>query len=546
MKKLCTMMIAVLLCLCMAVPAMAFQGSASLKLDGLSSRYWIYDTDVLRVSGSEGYAMCTVDGTLLTEAKYNSFEGINGYVKAVRTDISSVNCYGVMDTQGNTVVPFQYGDLRIESAEWALGIVLATASASQYDYKNYDGDQFWNIERVDVYYLGEAKMVASLTRDQFLDADVVNHCLNIQDRTTSVISCYDSNFTQVGTNLKSLYDDSYAPGDYTYYRENGQYGIKDAAGNIVMQPSYQYLETPGRRGYIVVSTGEKEGLVSLSDGSLCIPAEYDDILSSYYLPTDETGTGSGYVAFGYVGVLLNNKLCYVNINGEITCQTNYAKGIADNYGVSAMLTDLEGKIHIIAADGVETVLEGYERVSVMDSTAGMYYRVTDANGKYGLVDWHGNIVLPCQYSRITISESGKYALVDVDYSTCQMYELTYPEVTTAAETQASNEGGFGSLLNSLMQNSSQTAEAPADQNASEAAASDANASGVATLVNSAVTLLQMDPVANKDSVISLLNNALQMAGDDAATASLLNSAITLLNVDAAQNAASVIVLLQSK
>ena len=61
--------------------------------------------------------------------------------------------------------------------------------------------------------------------------------------------------------VKYSFDSDYATPDYTTYRENGRYGIKDAAGNIVMEPSYSSIDA-FYGDYATVYNGEKYGLIN--------------------------------------------------------------------------------------------------------------------------------------------------------------------------------------------------------------------------------------------------------------------------------------------
>ena len=51
---------------------------------------------------------------------------------------------------------------------------------------------------------------------------------------------------------------------------------------------------------------------------------------------------------------------------------------------------------------------------------------------YGMIDWHGNVVLPAQYTSIEASGDGLYVLADVDYETQELYEVTLPATSGAA------------------------------------------------------------------------------------------------------------------
>lgn len=555
--------LATILMLCIAMIPAALGEVAMLVNKDLSDANWIYDSNLLYIAQSSGYGMYSVEGEALTGDLYRSFSASKGYITAqLSSPEDPLNAGGLFDTTGATLIPFQYGDVRVESTEWALGVVLAEAQADNYDYENLSGDSFYLIQSVDVYHLPEGKCVATLTRDQFVDAQAVNHCLNIQSRSDNTISCYDAEFNQLGTGLSDLSDDTYAPSDFQTFRENGQEGVMDAEGNVIMEPSFNYVETTVRGGYFRVSTGEYYGLADLN-GNVVVPAEYDSIKSGINAPVDETGNYSSYVAHGYAIVVKDGKIGYVAVgDGKVTCEPTYAeKSFQDISGMSSMLTDLEGNVHIVAADGVDTVLEGYDEVRSLSYSSGMFYRVANADGLVGMIDWHGNEVLPCEFSSLSLSGDGQYVLVDsADYKSCSIYKLTYAEAGAAASEEAAPEeasaeetvAGEGANADSAASAEETVAGEGADVDSAESAEeapADAEASGdaasVVTVLESAVTLLQADAAANKDAVIGLLDGATALLGPDHPATAVINGAVALLEQDAAANGASAVTVLES-
>lgn len=583
MKRKIRVLLAALLCLMMAVPACA---APMLVQDNMNSDLrWVDGTNLLRTPGKDGYSLNSIDGTALTGAIYNNFSFSKGYITAAQVNTGTYNCFGVFDTNGKVLVPFEYGDIKMESSDWALGVVLEDATAESYDYSSWsDSDTFYNIVRVDVYHMPEGKKLAELPRANFVDCSAVYHSLNIQDRATGVITTYDENFNALGT-TDSIYGGDYAQSDYSTFRENGQSGIKDAAGNVIMAPSFSSVYD-FRYGYAEVSTGTHTGLVN-TKGEVVVPAEYQRIKTTSYLPVDKEGSSSGYNAFGYFTVVNDeNKVGFVNESGVLTCTPTYSKDIVECNGVSMTLTDLEGNLRLISADGVETTLTGYSKVYALYYAGGMYYRVTDAaTDMYGVIDWHGEVVLPCEYNSVSVSGDGQYLLVNKDWEKCMIYQLTYPTATAAeaaapaeeapaaeapaeeapaAEAPAAEEAapaeeaansGKGSLadkaagkLNGSADAATETAEeaAPAETTESAGSAGTTDKASVVGMLNSAITLLNTDAAGNGNSAASLLQNARSMLGEDKANViALLDSAITLLNSDAAANGASVVALLNN-
>ena len=535
----------------LSMPLMANASGESVKTGDVENSFWISGTNLLRVQGESGFYVAAMDGAALTEDIYGSnFEYSKGYITAIEAS-EEINTSGILNMEGKVMVPFQYADIKVLNNNWIVAFVLEEATASQYDYSSWwNKDQFYLIKTADVYYVdgGSGNNVASLTRDQYLDASANGQYINIQDRTTNVISTYDREFNQVATDLKYISDIFVETRNLIPYKENGQNGLKDADGNVVMEPAFSYIND-FVRGYAEVSTGEKNGLID-ELGNVVIPAEYDKIKKAYYLPSDAEYDTRGYNANGYFAVVLDKKLGFVDVNGNVTCEPKYSEDALEVYGSAAVMVDPEGKRHLIAGDGVETILEDYESVYPLDFSGGRYYKVRDAQSKLGMIDWHGNVIFPCEYDSMALSGDGKYLLAGIDYNKGEIYQLNYetagegqsePAAVNPAETEASTE-----KTDEAVSEASTGAAAEAASEASEAAkepvteflgdSAEEPATEISTqaaaLLDNAVTLLNDDFEANREAAAALIKSAAGLLGEDKESAvSLLNSAVTLLGTE---------------
>lgn len=518
MKKLLTAVLAALLCICLSCTALADTSAALVhKFDHALTL--VSKTNLLMLTGNEGHAIASLDGTLLVEPHYGMLLSYHGWLSAADYKGDDVNCYGLFDYSGKEIIPFIYGDLKVMSHEWVIGIKLAPATSENYDYTNSDKDKFYLVGDVDIYHLPEGK-VASLTRDQYIDAYVAKDCLNIQDRATGVVSTYDAAFNKIGTDCRNIYDESYAVAALNTFRENGQTGLKDAAGNVVLEPCYKYIDTI-LGDYAVVDTGSTHGVIRL-DGTVIVPAEYDDIKTLFTRPLDQEGNSKSLEVLGYFCVIKDKKVGYMDLNGTTTVEPKYAKDICTVNGASYTLTDLTGATLIVAADGVETSVSGYAKVTALEYGSGVYYSVRTDDFLYGVIDWHGNVILPAEFSSLKITGDGQYIVATRDYNKGEIYQLTYPAGVSAATAAP---------------------EAPvADAPAADAPVVSDNPA--VSVLNTAITLLTADPAANGVAVSALLDSAAAL-NTDASAAAILTSAKVLVDTDPAANAASVITLLNT-
>ena len=534
MKRI-ALLLSLMLLLSIASAALG-ETAATLVRDNLTDTDWIDGTNLLSVEGDpvnnyRAYSMNTLDGTPLTEAIYADLDGEKGYVIAVSLKSDDLmNADGLLDLTGNVLIPCEYGKIDVLSTEWAVAIKLLESTAENYDYSAWFSDAKYLIDTVDVYHLPEGNKLATLTRSEYSGARAVNHCINIENRATGEVTTYDVNFNALGT-VKYASSEDFAPADYETYYENRHYGIKDAEGNVVLEPTYATIYSAYQGAMRVSADNDKRGLIT-QQGDVVIPAEYDDIISTYYLP-DVAGETSGYIAAGYVAMEMDGKLGYVDLNNNVTCEPKYVASNMDVRGASATVADpLTGNLIMVAADGVESIIEGYDRVYPLSFGSGVFYRVTDSDYNYGVIDWHGNVVIPCEYKGVELSGDGKYALVEVDYHTANLYELTYPEVAAVAAPAEATEAA------DMPTEAESAAEA-------DAAPAQESANPVKALIDNANSLLASDAVTNSSAAVSLLKSAsMLLSGNDAAL-NLLNSAINLLETDPATNASAVTTLLDS-
>lgn len=473
---------------------------------------WVYGgSSLLQAEGTNGYALADAEGSLLTEDIYGwSFEYEHGYVVTCTLE-DDINTNGVLDRQGQEVVPFQYADIDVMSTEWIVGYNVTETSAEPYDYTSWTSDAKYLIQTVDIYHMPEAVCVASLTRDEFEDASVVGHSINIKNRSTGAVTTYDGQFNELGT-VDYVFDEDYAQVDYKTYRENGQTGLTDGEGNVLIAPSFQYMEDV-KRGYVEVDTGDMKGLMDVQ-GNLVIPAEYEDIEYSYYMPYDDVYGEYGYNAFGYFCVIRDGKLGYVDETGAVTCEPKYSEDVLNNYGASATYTDMEGVVHILSADGVDTALDtAYKSVYAADGAAGLLYTVNDADYNTGLVDWHGNVLFPCEYYEVEVSGDGQYVLVQKSYSDpVEIYQINYNVGSASAGT-------------------ADESEAEPEESSLEAAAVD---------LTEVLALLDEDAAGNQTKIVELLNAAAEtLEADNVGASTILKNAAVLLESDAATNGSSV-------
>ena len=432
MKRFWVVLLALALALC--VPAVAEESAAvTLEQAGTFSGYADFEDDCANIiDTNDEYleGVFDVQGNELIPCEYVSLSeyGVSSCYTVQNED--GVNKMGALNAAGELVIPMEYGDIDFLSEKWALGVKLEETDGEPYDYQALFGDENYIVTAYDVYDLTAAALVGTLAREDMNSAVAYGDYLYIEDRS-DVISIYDATLTKVGE-TDSLYD-AYESSDegvvslstgevvvpgYRFYADlghgllavsNDEYmvGVADLEGNLVADCVYDSIYEYDMLGYARVELEDKYGLIDL-EGNLVVPCEYDGIERLNY------GGDYVYAVNGYACVEVADRYGYVALNGEVTCEPNY---VTDTIiGLSMIVPDISGKLCIVAADGTITETD-YSEFAPYPGGDGMLLKAKNAEEKWGLIDWHGNVILDFAYdysSAILIAPDGSAVLVDTD------------------------------------------------------------------------------------------------------------------------------------
>jgi len=512
-----------------------------------------YVEDVNRIYGANlfykrlenGYALFDFDNNRLTEGIYSgSFNCRSGMLRTYLAKGEGVNIYGVLAADGTEVLPFKYGDVDVLNEHWAYGLTLVEAAdRNNFDYEVTINDvaNVYFIDTVDVYSL-ETGMIKSFTRENFSAIYPVGNCVNVMDRATGNVITYDANFNELGViENGSVYNDDYAVSDFNTFYEDGRYGATDAQGNVIVEANYAFMYYPDEGEYATIEKNDKEGIIDIQ-GNVIIEPQFDEIEILRCMPKTMDAV---YYYDGYVLFEQDGKLGYATSAG-VTCEAKYSDNVLDNHGLSCSFIDMEGNYNIMAADGIVTTITGYEDITPASYSGGYYYIVRDDDYNRGLIDWHGNVVFPCEYNDIEFSADGQFVLVSPEsYGDVEIYAINEAQEAAPAAAEVPAEapaeapakfGGLGSVKLpdvDFSAYSQPAAEAPAADN-----------SGAIAMLQSAKSLLEADAAANGAAAQVLVDSAVAMLAGNPAAA-ILDGAKALLTADAAANSAAIITLIDS-
>ena len=432
MKRFCLIFLALALTLC--APAVAEETAAiTLTQAGTFSSYADFEDDCANIiDTNDEYleGVFDVQGNVLVPCEYVSLSdyGVCSYYTVQNED--GVNKMGAVNAAGEMVMPMEYGNIDFLSEKWGLGVKLEVTDTEPYDYQALFGDENYIVTAYDVYDLATGALAGTLSREQLNSVEAYGDYLYVEDRS-GVISVYDAALSKVGE-VDSLYE-AYASTDegvvslstgevvvpgYRFYADlghgllavsNDEYmvGVADLEGNLVADCVYDSVYEYDILGYARVSHEDKYGLIDL-EGNLVVPCEYDGIERVNY------GGDYVYALNGYACVEVADRYGYVALNGEVTCEPTYVSDTV--IGLSMIVPDITGQLCIVAADGVVTPTD-YAEFAPYPGGDGMMLKAKNSEEMWGLIDWHGNVILDFEYdysSAILIAPDGSAVLVDTD------------------------------------------------------------------------------------------------------------------------------------
>ena len=392
---------------------------------------------IIQTSYYGTYGLFTTDGKELIPCKYAILESLGNHLFSAAKEEKALNGRVLVDRQGNEYGDFTYTSFKILNQHWVLGYVLnetELATEEKYDLKY--ANQFYYVARTDLFYVnGEGTSpVASASGLAFTSAQAHGKYLSVQDEYGNVV-VYNQRYQAMPVMVEAIGTPIYtvqflalvdtATGDmigdgYTKVSEanstNGMLliafrtgfdgsqmaGIFDEDGNELAPIEYPIASVNG--DYAILKENNKQGLYSLKQGKLIAPCQFDSILTA-------RNSADPFVNNGYILVENDGVRSFYDVEkGEITCtipQEYYETMIRVG---SVCYVPAEGGFTLIAADGTVTLLEA----DSMANTAGDGYLLVAKRGDFfGVVDWHGNEVLPFYHKTAPVISQDSMAIIRV-------------------------------------------------------------------------------------------------------------------------------------
>ena len=381
----------------------------------------------------------TTAGEEIIPCAYKTIDSLSYGFFSAYNDKEAVGGRALWTVSGHMIGKAEYGGFKALNSHWVAAFVVNPEEVPDAEKDIKIGSKTYQYERVDLFYVTEdadesLEPVVSLDRDAYANASAHGDYIAVTNRDKTV-SVYDSSFQPVSVTLSaankplytvnksyqliSLLTNSILDDGYT---EAAEVNLSDrmlikatrvaldgtklaclmtADGTVLLPPEYEIIDITDH--YAVVADQEKlQGLFSLDEGRFIVPCAYSAIVSC---ATDL----DKYVHNGYVCVEKEEKLGFYDVvNGVESCAPKYSKRAAVNIGCSIVFATIEGDVTIVAGDGAVNTAA----VDEILPTRGNGYLLEVKKGEsFGLVDWHGSIIVPVNHYKDIIVTDDSQAII---------------------------------------------------------------------------------------------------------------------------------------
>ncbi|MBR6089973.1 MAG: WG repeat-containing protein [Anaerolineaceae bacterium] len=403
-------------------------------------------SEVIAVKGGRNpnYVLMDADGNKIGDTGFTNMDSVYGLPMFEFVD-SSTGKGGVMDAEGNILLPAEYEWYDTLSEKWTVGLILDNSGTEKnYDmkYNNYtgSGEVYLILEQADFYF--EGKKVGSLGHDEMKSlGKAAGNYVSVLNRSDEYV-WYNSQFEKAPDESENTYEYRHTREDgfdVYYHQGSGQKAFMDGCtlnsdevvdnylyddgavydlqGNLVFTAKHDYMEDPFH-----FTNGFEVFPLSLESLEVLIDEKGNEVIPPQYYDINPDTLESGYVLVTLKTEDNNRLIGWVKTNGEVSCEVEYKY---EDYSVFGNFMrskpDDDGLITIVSAEGE---LSGYYKKLFPCGliSAG----VVNENDEMGVVDIFGNIVVPFSkdYKNIKLNNAGTIAAVQVDSNLYEIYHIT--------------------------------------------------------------------------------------------------------------------------
>jgi hypothetical protein len=407
----------------------------------------------VRLNGK--YGVIDVKGKMLIPCIYEEMSVVNidGQEYYI---VSKNNRFGVINDQHEVVVPFEYEGI---TRSYNSNILLVVSKNGKSGVMNFISRKMvipMQFDRIEL--LGSSsnmikvKKGADYTLYNTSGEQVLSNWyqrLDINDDQTALVE-------QKGKKgLINLAEKKVVPFEYDALervygsspnlfvaQKAGKYGVVSADGKLVLPVQFDHITSP-RSDLFIVAKGGKKGLMGF-DGRQVVAMEYEEVVygERYFLVKKNGKAGiisrDGDVVVPVEYDMLNN----VSIGNEYS-STVFT---GTRQGRKGMIDAVTGKpkIEFVYDDIIGTRRNSYNSTEYFNNTI-----IAVKNGKYGMIEQNGTVVVPFEYEdlqylnsfAVIAKKGGKYGIRDI-YSGVSVLAFEYGFVSNKNNVIIAYKDGY--------------------------------------------------------------------------------------------------------
>ena len=345
-----------------------------------------YEDNVLKVEKDGKYGLINLDGNEILSCDYNSIDTIKGVKNSIL--VQKDGLYGLVNTSGNIVIDVSYAEISALTNDYTNGYIV----------KNSDGNfgiigtnkeqildcKYEDIKHVfgnDMYVVKENGIwkVINKSGDQNIDINYENvKSINGENMVVVNKGQYGIAGIDKTEKVKIEYQDiEYVFSDYYIAKKNNKYGIINSNGEVLVQLEYDFLK--------------------FNSGADCLEGTKLNDKNTYLIDRnlELKLTGTNLTVYnGYIRIKIDDEYKFYNLKFEEKSNrdvfTNNTLYVAKN----------DGKYGLVNKDGTLVVQYQYDDIVEQNEYG---FVAVKKDGKWGVIDQYGNIVVEPKYELSDVS-----------------------------------------------------------------------------------------------------------------------------------------------
>ena len=350
-----------------------------------NNNIWNED-NVLKVQKDGKYGLINLEGTEILSTEYDKIDTIKGVKNSIL--VQKDNLYGLVNNNGDKIIENKYTEIQSLTDDYSNGYIVKN-SESKYGVISVNKEQILECKYSDIKHVSNNDLYVVKEGEEW----------KITNKTGD-------------KSIEVKYEDIvYLTSENMIIKSNGKYGISGLDKTEKVKAEYQNIKY-AFSDYYIAQKDNKYGIIS-SNGEILVQFEYDSLRfnkESDCLVATKSGDENSYlidrnlqlkvigknitVHNGFIRANVNNEYKFYNLKFEE--KTN--RDVFANNTVYVAKND--GKYGLVNRDGTLVVQYQFEDITEQNEYG---YVAVKKDGKWGVIDQYGNNVVETKYDFTDVS-----------------------------------------------------------------------------------------------------------------------------------------------